>query len=890
MSEELSRPDPDALLRQIKAEEASEQRGKLKIFFGSSAGVGKTYAMLASAKELLADGVDVVVGLAETHGRPDTEALVKGLPSIPTRQINHKGVIVREFDLDAALERKPAVLLLDELAHTNVEGSRHTKRWQDVQELLEAGIDVHTTLNVQHLESVNDMVAGITGVKVRETVPDAIFDNAFEIALIDLPADVLLKRLKEGKVYVAAQAKKQAALNFFKKGNLLALRELALRRTAERVDAQMSVLQATQLGIGPAEKILVCIGPDPLSAKLVRAAKRMATGLKAPWTAIYVENQRHYRMTRRKQGAVENTLRLAERMGGETAILHGESAAKAIIAYARKHRFSKIVAGKPSKPRWKDFIFGSLVDDLIRLSGDIDVYVITGEASADGEEDKPQRKPMLLRYVTALLAVGLCTVLASAMYPAIKPVNIFMIYLVCVLAIASRLGRGPTVTGAIMAVLCFKLILTDAGPAFQLTDAEYLISMLALVLCGYFISHQSRVLKLQAAFAQKREREQAALYAMTRELTSTRGHKNIANAVAKHVADVFDGKAAVFMPDQYGILRLNAGEASDFDVKEESVAKWAFDHREASGLGTSTLSSARGIYIPVRSSEAEIMAVLGFIPNQPDQGIDQEHLSQLQVFAGILASSLARASQADLVEQSRIEVEREKLRGILLSSVSHDLRQPVALLTTLAGNLLQHTGQIKDGGVRDTVRQIHEQTSHMARLVTNLLDVTSLEAGAVNLNRQPYFIEELIGSALMRTEELLGNRPIHTDVPDGLPLVYMDGLLIEQVLVNVLENIARHTPGDTNITITVRVDPDTLKVTVADDGPGLDAEQRAALFQPVSGSRKDSASRPLGLALAKGIITAHGGWIRCEEAEPHGLRVVFAIPNEGRDHVTSQSQ
>lgn len=883
MTDELSRPDPDALLRQIKAEEASERRGKLKIFFGSSAGVGKTYAMLASAREMLAEGVDVVVGLVETHGRPDTEAILKGLPMLPTRQINHKGVIVREFDLDAALARRPAVLILDELAHTNVEGSRHPKRWQDVQELMDAGIDVHTTLNVQHLESVNDMVAGITGIKVRETVPDALFDNADDIALIDLPADVLLKRLKEGKVYIAAQAKKQAAMNFFKKGNLLALRELALRRTAERVDAQMSSFPAAQAGVSPSDKLLVCIGPDPLSAKLVRATKRMATGLKAPWTAIYVENQRHYRMNRKAQSAVENTLRLAERMGGETAILHGDDAAKAITAYARKHRFTKIVAGKPTKPRWKDLLIGSLVDDLIRVSGDIDIYVITGESAADEPEERPARRPAMFRYVLALLAVGLCTILASAVSAAIKPVNVFMIYLVCVLAVAAKLGRGPTITAAVMAVLSFKLILTDAGPRLQLTDAEYLISLLALVLSGYFISHQSRVLKLQAAFSQKREREQAALYAMTRELTSTRGHGNIAHVVAQHVADVFDGKASVWLPDGHGILRLAAGAAGDFDAKEESVAKWAFDHREPSGRGTETLSSARGVYIPVRSSASDAVAVLGFIPTADDHEMDQEQMSQLQVFAGILGASLARATQAELVEKSRIEVEREKLRGVLLSSVSHDLRQPVAALTTHAGTLLQHAGRIADPAVRDLLRQIHEQSSHMARLVTSLLDVSSLEAGAVTLNRQPYFIEELIGSALMRTEEQLGGRPIHTDVPDGLPLIYMDGLLIEQVLVNILENVARHTPDDTGVTITVRADGEQLSVAIADDGPGLSAEERASLFLPTGGVGRKDAGRPLGLALSKGIVAAHGGSIDCYDgAEGRGLVVAFTIPMESK--------
>ncbi len=885
-----SRPDPDELLSRINAEEneqaqAKSNRGKLKIFFGACAGVGKTYAMLSAGKSALADKVDVVIGLVETHGREETKKLLEGLPILPHREVQYKGTLIKEFDIDTALVRKPQLILLDELAHTNAPGSRHPKRWQDVDELLDAGINVYTTINVQHLESLNDVVARITGVWVKETVPDAIFDKADEISLVDIPSEELLKRLSEGKVYIANDAKKRAAQNFFKKSNLIALRELALRRTAERVDALMDVYKnqgGGAQGWSGADRILVCIGPDVLSGKLVRTAKRMSSGLKSQWTVIYIENERHFRLSKEGQDAVERTLRLADRMGARTEIIQGHRrASEDILAYARSNGISKIIVGKPNKSRLHAFVFGTLADEIIRGSGDIDVYVVTG----DTDDRKGLRAPFWRtntpwpHYLIAAGITVICTIIALPIRQFVDPTNLVMFYLISVVGIALRYGRIPSLVATFLSAVCFNLFFVQPYNTFKIADDKHIITFCVLLLTGIIISSQTSRLRLQTLSARKREKNTSSLFAMTRELTASRGKVNLAQVAAQHIAEVLDSNVFLWLPDDKGELQTVVAEThSDLHnadpVREESVARWAFSHKQNAGLGTNTLPSANAFYTPLIASGG-VMGVIGLMPHEEKStGYSTDKIELIEAFSGITASALERAQSAEIVEKTIVEAENEKLRNILLSSVSHDLRTPLVAITSAASTLLIEGDKIANEYKTELLRSIHEEGARLARMVTNLLDVTSLESGSVKLNKELYFIEELIGSALMRVEQKLAQHTVVTNIEHGLPLLRIDGLLVEQVLINLLENAAMHTPPGTTITITAAgIKPD-IEVTVADNGQGIKIGDEEKIFDKFYGGTSSDGS--LGLAICRGIINAHDGKIWAQNAE-EGTGAVFTF-------------
>jgi two-component system sensor histidine kinase KdpD len=894
------RPDPDELLNRIAAEEkeAKQQdssRGKLKIFFGACAGVGKTYAMLSAGKQAVAEGVDVVVGLVETHGREETKKLLDGIPILPNREVQYRGTLIKEFDIDAALARKPALILLDELAHTNAPGSRHPKRWNDVEELLAAGISVYTTINVQHLESLNDVVARITGVWVKETVPDAVFDNADEISLVDIPSEELLKRLKEGKVYIAPEAKKRAAQNFFKKSNLIALRELALRRTAERVDALMDVYKNKSggpQGWSGADRILVCIGSDTLSSKLVRVTKRMASGLKSPWTAIYIENDRHYRLSREGQEAVERTIRLAERMGGKTEIVQGQrSAAADILAFARANGITKIVVGKMPKPRWQEIFYGTLADEIIRGSGEIDVYVVTG---TEVEERQTVRSALLYShatwesYIYAALIICGCTALMMALPMRVEIASMVMLYLIAVVGIALRFGRGPSIVATLVSALSVNYFFIPPYYLLKMSEDQHTVTFLALLATGIIIGTQTSRLRVQAMIARRREKNTATLFGMSRELSANRGKVTLAQIAAQHVADVLDSDVFVWLPDQEGQLQTlvaeTESEKQDVDpVREESVARWTFTHKQNAGLGTDTLPGSRALYVPLLGSGG-VVGVLGVMPHEEMESYPSEQVDLLETFASIIASALERASAAELVEKTLVDAESEKLRNILLSSVSHDLRTPLAAITGAVSTLLIEGEKMNDGQRRELLKAVHEESARLARMVTNLLDVSSLESGAVKLNKELYFIEELIGSALMRVENELGDHKIVTNIEHGLPLLRMDGLLIEQVLINLLENVADYTPPGTQVTITASVEKPDIHVVVADNGPGIpDGDEERIFDKFYAGAGRSGVGGGLGLAICRGIIHAHGGKIWAQNAPEGGAIFTFTLPIRSQD-------
>ncbi|HET7375120.1 MAG TPA: sensor histidine kinase KdpD, partial [Anaerolineae bacterium] len=666
------RPDPDELLARVKQAESKRLRGRLKIFFGATAGVGKTYAMLEQARDLKSKGVDVIAGVVETHGRAETEALLQGLDILPPHQVEYHGTLLKEFDLDAALQRHPALILMDELAHSNAAGSRHTKRWQDVEELLNIGINVYTTMNVQHIESLNDVVAQITNVVVRETVPDSIVEEADEVELIDLPPDELLQRLREGKVYVPQQVE-QALHNFFRKGNLIALRELALRRTADRVDAQMQTYRldhAIPTTWPTSERILVCIGANPLATRLVRAARRMAAGLHAEWLVVYVETAGHLRLAEADRNRVIETLRLAERLGAETITLSGQRASDEIINYARKRNVSKIVIGKPRRSRWQTLLRGSIVEDVVRQSGEIDVYVITG----DREEARSLPQPIGLRRTSTWAAYGWgiaivlgCTLLAGLLQPYLDPLNLVMIYLLGVVLTAVRFGRGPSILATILSVAAFDFFFIPPFYTFAVSDTQYIFTFAVMLSTALIISNLTSRTRQQAEAARQRERRTAALYSMVRELASMRGIHNLASAALRHINEVFESEVAILLPDANGDLEPVRPTNFSLDVKERSVAQWVFEHSQVAGKDTDTLPSSTALYLPLIGSRGTI-GVLGVRSNEKMHLAEPEQLHTLEAFASQAALAIERARLSEETEKAKIQIEAERLRNSLLSS------------------------------------------------------------------------------------------------------------------------------------------------------------------------------------------------------------------------------
>lgn len=722
------RPDPEKLLSLVESEQKSETRGKLKIFFGASAGVGKTYAMLHAAHDLHAEGEDVLIGIVETHGRPETEELVVGLPKLPTRSVSHKGIVLQEFDLDAALIRKPSILLLDEFAHSNPIGSRHPKRWQDVKELLDAGIDVHTTLNVQHLESLNDVVARITGVSVRETVPDSIFDQADEITLVDIPTDELLDRLKEGKVYLASHLKEAARLNFFKKGNLIALREMALRRTAERVDAQMQLYNFPEFVGGEilTPRLMVCVGPELLSLRLVRATKRMADRVNAPWFAVYVHNERHLNLSKQQQERLDRTMRLAEQMGAKTEYLHGHNALKELISFAKKQNITRIVVGKTPKSRWREFLTGTLADGLIRRSEGIEVTVISNPNTEQNKEETIQKAEKYnipwKDYIYSVSAIITVSVLGYFIFPYINILNVIMIYLLIITGISAFLSSSSAILASVLSIFAFNLLFVEPKGTFHIAERDYFLTFAMMLLTGVFVSSLSTRLKNQALFAQKRESETGLLYALTRELTISRGHKAMAEIASRHLSSSFEAQISFWLPNEQEHLQLFYPEHRAVPVKEETAAKWAFEHAQIAGRDTSTMPSAQGLYVPLMLASKQI-GCIGILPKAEKMHFSSDQTHLIETFATLIASSFDRANKAILVEQSMIEAESQKLRTLLLSSISQDLLAPLTSIQKLSHDLASKA-EIEGHERQDLINKINHESQKIASIIDNIVLVS----------------------------------------------------------------------------------------------------------------------------------------------------------------------
>ena len=879
------RPDPEELLARIQADEELAKRAKLKIFFGASAGVGKTYAMLIEAHERKRAGVDVVVGWVETHGRRETAALLEGLEILPRGTVEYRGTRLEEFDLDAALVRKPALLLLDELAHTNAPGSRHRKRWQDVQELLGAGIDVSTTLNVQHIESLYDVVAEITGVRQRETLPDSIVDRADEIELVDLPPDDLLQRLREGKVHVPEQIGR-AVEHFFRKGNLIALRELALRRVAARVDAQMEHYRRTQ-GIARSwavgGRMIVGVG-DPASAtKLIRAARRLAESLKAEWVVVHVERPGEPARGKERDHLLD-VLGFASELGAETAILSGPRVVDELMAYAKSRNASRIVVGKPTRPRWLEALIGSLVSTLVRRSKDIDVLVLSAEHEDVELPPVPRAPDGRLRwqpYGQSALAVFACTGIALVLQPWFERANLVMLYLLGVMWVAVSLGRGPAVVASFLSVVAFDFFIVPPLYTFAVSDTQYLVTFAVMLLASILIGTLAARLQAQVKAARVDEHRSDALARLSGELVALHDRNRILAVLLRHLEDVFESRGVVLLPDARGRLEVAAGDPAllGAGAHERGVAQWAFDNGQAAGLGTATLPGSRCLHLPLRGSQREL-GVIALEPRDIRSLMAPDSFRLLRAFGNQAALALERSALAEQAERARVQSETERLRSGLLSSVSHDLRTPLAVITGAASTLLEDEDRLDAAAQREMLRSIADEAARLNRLVSNLLAMTRLEAGALEVKRSWHSLEEVVGAALHRLEPLLGGRPLRVGLPVQLPLVAVDEVLLEQVVFNLLENAVKHAPSSTPIEIEARVRDHEVELSVADRGPGLVPGSEEQVFEKFY--RGDASRRAggvgLGLAICRGIVEAHGGRLRAANRPDGGAAFSFTLP------------
>ncbi len=888
------RPTPEQMLARVKTEGelsgATARRGRLKLFFGYAAGVGKTYAMLQAAQALKKEGRDLVVGYAEPHGRPETEALLDGLECLPALTVSYRGAALREFDLDAALARKPEIVLVDELAHTNAPGLRHAKRWQDVEELLASGIDVYSTVNVQHLESLNDIVAEISGVVVRETFPDEVFARADDVALIDLPPDELLVRLRQGKVYVPQQAA-FALEKFFRRDNLVALREIALRETADRIHEDVEVARrgaAAKVPWPTYERLLVCVGSSPTSAKVVRAAKRLADRLDAPWVAVHVQTAQAERMSDADRQRLHQHLHLAESLGAEIVQISGADVVSELLQYASGRNVTKIVVGKTDAPRqWWRLARLSLVERLVRDSGKIDVFVVrgVGEPTVVNVAADARTAPANLRpWVGTAVALGLATLLSLAIEAVgFTEANLVMVYLLAVVAVAARYGAFPSVAASLASVLLFDVLFTEPYYRMTVHDTQYLLTFAAMLVVGLLASTLTARVRYQADVARRNERRTEALYRLSRRLTAIAKTSELIEEAERTVSEVFEAHAVVFLPDEHGKVRPIVDHLATFaaSAAEFTAAQWVLDHDEPAGRGTNTLPSAEATYLPMATPNGVVgvLAVQAENPNEP-RSPNAQHL--LDTYATQIAFAVERIRLSDESQQAELRIETEKLRSSLLSAVSHDLRTPLAAIAGAASSLAENRDSL-NATVRDELLEtIREESERLARLVENLLHMTRLSSGRITLNRQWQPLDEVIGSALRRMERQVAGREVRVELAEDVPLAHLDDVLIESVLVNLIDNATKYSQPGSPLEIRGEAISGGVALEIADRGRGLlpgDESQIFEMFYRGADAKPDRRGTGLGLAICQAIVRAHGGAIEARNRPGGGAVVRFIIPS-----------
>jgi two-component system sensor histidine kinase KdpD len=878
-----ARPDPDALLAQLHADAARGQRGRLRIYFGANAGVGKTWSMLTAAQRALAAGRDVVIGVAETHGRSETAALVTGLPALPLRSVPHRGHALREFDLDAALQRRPEVLLVDELAHHNAPGSRHAKRWQDVEELLAAGIEVWSALNVQHLESLNGTVGAITGVRVHETVPDSVLDNADEVVLVDATPDELAARLAAGKVYLPRHGDnvaERAAQHFFRKGNLIALREIALRRTAEHVEDDVRDWRVEQSGAPPAAwntsgAILAAIGPGEGAAQTVRAAARLAGQLNVRWHAAYVETPALARLPATQRDRILAVLRLAEELGAQTAVCTGQDIATELADQARRLNCATLLIGHSTARRWRQ----PLAQRLARAAPGLDLVSVARTASTRRLARAPvpadEADPTAPRWPGYAWAAATCvgvTLVATPLLGWLDLSNIVMLFLLGVVGVAWRWGRGPAACSAALNVMAFDVFFVAPRFSFAVSDVQYLLTFAVMLGVGLLVGQLTAGLRFAARVSSSRERRAQSLFELTRDLSAALESSQVAALGAAAVQRHFGGEALVLVADMSEQLQLPAEAPAGFDA---SVADWAWRHAQPAGLTTATLAAQPWHYVPLKAP-MRVRGVLALRPAQPRWLLIPEQAQQLDTLARQIAIAIERVHYVEVAQQAVLDIESERLRNALLNALSHDVRTPLTALIALAESL-RGLPAAEQGPVADAlVAQAHA----LHALVGNLLDMARLESD-MHLRRDWQSVEEVVGTAIRAAQPALRGLAVQTALPGDLALVEFDAVLMERVLVNLLENAARY--GAPPIVIGAQALPQALQISVRDHGPGLPPALRGRehqLFDKFTRGEPESATPGvgLGLAICKAIVQAHGGEITAHDAPGGGAEFRITLP------------
>jgi two-component system sensor histidine kinase KdpD len=893
------RPNPDELLSKIQLEDERQQRGRLKIFFGACAGVGKTYALLNNAQTLRVQGIDVVVGIVETHGRRDTADMLKNLEILPLQTLEYRGKAFKEFDIDAALARKPELILIDELAHTNIKGSRHEKRWQDIEELLSAGIDVHTTVNVQHLESLNDVVTQITGIRVTESFPDHVFDDADEVTLVDLPPEELLQRLKEGKVYVAEQTP-HAVQNFFRKGNLIALRELALRRMADRVDVQMREYredQSIQRVWQTKERLLVCVGPQENSEKIIRAASRLATHLRADWYAVYVETPNLQRLSKVRRDQILKNLKLAEDLGAETATIAGTDRASMLINYAHNYNITKIVVGRSPPPTLFTFWRKSLAEQLSELATDIDIHVV-------GQENKPERsfsiKPVTTRgleyeapkkksylgYFLALISCAAITGISFLLnyYFGFDEPDIVMLYLLSITFTAIYFGLGPSILASVVSVAAFDFFFISPKWSFSVEHPQALLTFAIMFLVGIIISNLTSNLRYQVRVATYREQRTNAVYALSKELSAALSIPQIIEIASRHLSTIFQIRVMVLLPDMHDSVHPKLAyvdPAISIMAPDLAIAQWVYDNEKSAGWSTQTLPASPVLFLPLRAP-TNVRGVLAIEPLDPLRIFLPEQQRLLETFAAQIALALERVHYAEAAKNALLSMEAERLRNILLSVISRDLRSPLNDILNLSNALFSEPPAHIDKTLQELAKTLPEKTQLVNSLINNLLDMARLQVDGVPLNKRLDNFCKLVRAVLQAHAYLLQNHQIQTHLPKDLPAFYFDATLMERVLSNLLENAGKYTPSGSEIIITLEHRDGQVWLTVEDNGPGFPPEMEEEIFGKFTRGEHHGAipGAGLGLAVCRAIIEAHEGRIHAENRPQGGAKFIFWIPFE----------
>ncbi|MGA9363939.1 MAG: sensor histidine kinase KdpD [Bacteroidota bacterium] len=876
---EETRPDPDALLHALKKEEEKEKKAKLKIFFGMCAGVGKTYEMLQAGHEAKPKRVDVVIGYVETHKRPETEALLQGLPIIPRRKVDYRGATLEEMDLDAILARKPRLVLVDELAHTNAPGSRHTKRYQDVQELLDSGIDVYSTLNVQHLESRADTVAQITGSTVRETVPDSIFELASEIELIDIPPDELLKRLSEGKVY-APERSRQAIQNFFREGNLISLREMALRLTAERVDHQLRDYMKRQRVSGPwgaGQRLLVAISPSSRSASLIRWARRMAYTMDASWIAVHVETAK--RLSASREAQLTKNLNLARELGAEIIVTADEDIADGLVRVARRQNASPILIGKPRHP----FPFRkSLLDRVIKKGKDLDVYVVSARDAAGVREKRlrlPDIQSGLPQYAVAAAAVGVVALLCfpATSFLGYQTVSLFLLLTVALLPL--RLGAGPVLLAATLSALVWDYFFIPPRFTFVISVAQDILMLVAYFAIAAVAGVLTARVRAREKAVRQREERATALYTLARDLSNARSQDEVAGVAVSNIKRFFNAEVGVFLSELDGDVFSKSHPASTFsvDAKEFGVAAWVYWNERKAGRFTDTLPFATATYYSI-SGPRYPLGVVGIKLNQENPlSIDQETL--LQTFISQIGSALEREQLNELTKQSITVMESERLYKTLFDSLSHELRTPIAAIMSASDSLLDEKPVHHVEMQRDLLSEIHTGAERLNRLIENLLNMARLESGRITPALDWCDVNDLVNTAVRKLSDELSNHVITIDVPNDMPLVKMDFALMEQVITNLLHNACLYTPAGSKVEVRAFVEDDNCVVVLSDNGAGFPRDALPRVFEKfyrVPGSMAGGTG--LGLSIVRGFVEAHRGTIQVENKDGGGARFTIRLP------------